>query len=225
MARRFQSEIQLARKVTHPSVCRVFEVGVHELPGENRAALHFFTMQLLEGETLAARIRRSGRLPAAEAFPFIVQMAEGLHAAHKAGIIHRDFKSANVMISGGCAVITDFGLAGLEPGRSTATPAGSVSTGARIAGTVAYMSPEQMMGDRSRRRPTFIRSVSYLFEMATGRLPFEEGHIIQSAVQRVRGRASPTPRIGSRYRSPMGVRDPSLYGGRAGQAVFVRLPK
>ena len=191
VARRFHSEIQLARKVTHPSVCRVFEVGVHELAGENRAALHFFTMQLLEGETLAARIRRAGRLPAAEAFPFIVQMAEGLHAAHKAGIIHRDFKSANVMISGGGAVITDFGLAGLEPGPSTATSAGSVSSGARIAGTVAYMSPEQMMGERITPASDIYSLGIVLFEMATGRLPFEEGHIIQSAVQRVRGRPLP----------------------------------
>jgi tetratricopeptide (TPR) repeat protein len=191
MARRFQSEIQLARKVTHPNVCRVFEVGVHEHAGESGAPLHFFTMQLLEGETLAARIRRAGRLPATEAFPFIAQMAEGLHAAHRAGIIHRDFKSANVMISGGCAVITDFGLAGLQRGRSEAVSTGSVSSGARIAGTVAYMSPEQMMGERITPASDIYSLGIVLFEMATGRLPFEEGHIIQSAVQRVRGQPLP----------------------------------
>jgi len=99
VARRFQSEIQLARQVTHANVCRVFDAGVHEFPGEDRPPLLFFTMQLLEGETLAARIPRAGRLTAAEAFPFIVQMAEGLHAAHKAGIIHRDVKPDNALLA------------------------------------------------------------------------------------------------------------------------------
>ena len=191
VARRFQSEIQLARQVTHANVCRVFDAGKHEFAGEDRPPLLFFTMQLLEGETLAARIRRAGRLTAAEAFPLIVQMAEGLQAAHKAGIIHRDFKSANVMISGGRAVITDFGLAGLEPGRSAVAAAGSVSTGARIAGTLAYMSPEQMMGGPIKSASDIYSLGIVLFEMATGRLPFEERHIIQSALQRVRGQPLP----------------------------------
>src|SRR5690242_6939869 len=92
---RFQEEILLARKVTHPNVCRIFEVGVHDLPGH--ASLLFFAMELLEGDTLAARIR-SGRLTRAEAFPLAVQMADGLQAAHDAGIVHADFKSSNVVL-------------------------------------------------------------------------------------------------------------------------------
>jgi tetratricopeptide (TPR) repeat protein len=187
LIRRFQTEIQLARKVTHANVCRVFEVGVHEFSDKSRPPLHFFTMQLLRGETLAARIRRAGRLPRDEAFPLIAQMAEGLQAAHDQGIIHRDFKSANVIITGGRAVITDFGLAGLEPGRAPAASAGSVSTGTRLAGTVAYMSPEQMSGGQIGPASDIYSLGIVLFEMATGKLPFEDHHIIQSAMQRVQG--------------------------------------
>ncbi|PWT98434.1 MAG: hypothetical protein C5B51_29280 [Terriglobia bacterium] len=185
LLRRFQVEVQLARKVTHPNVCRVFEVGVHSFPGGDRPPMHFFTLQLLSGETLASRIHRAGRMSASEAFPFIVQMAEGLQAAHNEGIIHRDFKSANVMIVASRAVITDFGLAGLAPG--LAASAGSVSSGARIAGTVAYMSPEQLSGGPITAASDIYSLGVVMFEMATGRLPFEEGHIIQSAMQRVRG--------------------------------------
>src|SRR5262245_9110026 len=85
---RFQQEISIARKVTHPNVCRIFEVGIHRTGTE---ATLFFAMELLHGQTLADRIRR-GRLTREEAFPIAVQLAEGLEAAHRAGIVHADFK-------------------------------------------------------------------------------------------------------------------------------------
>lgn len=116
MLARFHKEILAARRVTHPNVCRVFEVGVHR-------GLHYFTMELLPGETLAARIRREGGLHGVEAIPLIRQMAEGLHAAHQAGVIHRDFKSGNVMLTGERAVIMDFGLARAERGAGSAAAA------------------------------------------------------------------------------------------------------
>src|SRR5437016_4353742 len=87
---RFKREIHLSRRVTHPNVCRIFDVGFH-----NGAAgkSTFLTMELLEGETLAARLRKDGRMQPEAALPLVVQMAQALAAAHQAGIVHRDFKS------------------------------------------------------------------------------------------------------------------------------------
>src|SRR5580765_7490998 len=120
VARRFQKEILLSRKVTHWNVCRVFETGEHTLVNREGPPLHYFTMELLRGETLSARIRKAERLSRAEAFPIAVQLAEGLEAAHRAGIVHADFKSGNVILvpapAGGVrAVITDFGLSRIDP--------------------------------------------------------------------------------------------------------------
>lgn len=102
MRLRFHTEIQLARRVTHPNVCRVFDLGSH---GE----LTYLTMELLApGETLAERVETRGRIDAAAATLLVGQLAAGLAAAHAAGVVHRDFKSANVMLvpdaraPGGC---------------------------------------------------------------------------------------------------------------------------
>jgi len=189
---RFHREVQLARKITHPNVCRVFEAGLlDQEPGAAGSASGrrplYFTMQLLEGETLSARIRAAGRLDAAEAFPLIVQMAEGLHAAHEAGVIHRDFKSANVILHGGRAVITDFGLAHL--GRTAAHGDASSTAGATgLAGTIAYMSPEQLNGDPLTASSDLYSFGVVLYEMAVGRLPFDARNPVNSAVQRATGR-------------------------------------
>ena len=182
----FQKEIQLARKVTHPNICRVFEVGQHESP--DGVCLRFFTMELLRGETLAARIRRGGRLSREEAFPIVVQMAEGLAAAHAIGVVHTDFKSSNVILvpapGGTRAVITDFGLARLDPGLAAEGDTRTMSGTLQIAGTVAYMSPEQLTGGTLTSASDIYSFGIVLFEMATGQLPFDDRHVIHSAMQR-----------------------------------------
>ena len=108
--RRFKQEILLARSVSHPNVCRIFDLWRDDASG-----VSFLTMELLAGHTLASRIRNSGAIPTDVALPLVRQMANALDAAHRAGVVHRDFKSANVMLvptdSGERAVITDFGLA------------------------------------------------------------------------------------------------------------------
>jgi serine/threonine protein kinase len=186
--RRFQKEIQLARKVTHTNVCRLFEAGVHALP--NRPPVHFFTMELLEGETLAAKIRRQGRLSLTEALPLIRQMAAALEAAHEAGIIHGDFKSGNVIIAGGRAVITDFGLAMRAFATVSPVTTRPVAAPSALAGTIAYMSPEQLAEGVITPASDIYSFGIVLYEMATGQLPFDGKHVIQSAVQRATGEAA-----------------------------------
>jgi serine/threonine protein kinase len=107
----FKREVHLARQVTHPNVCRIYDIFRHE-------SIVLLAMELLHGETLADKLRREGPFATAAVLPIVRQMAAGLTAAHRAGVVHRDFKSQNVMLvpatggdKGTRAVITDFGLA------------------------------------------------------------------------------------------------------------------
>jgi len=186
---RFHQEISIARKVTHPNVCRIFEVGIHRAEGQ--PPLLFFAMELLHGHTLSERIH-AGRLTRDEAFPIAIQLAEGLQAAHSAGIVHADFKSANVILApsanGVRAVITDFGVARAEAGGATVvdeTRSGHDTI--RVAGTLAYMSPEQLSGDRVTTASDIYSFGIVLFEMACGHRPFEDADVIKSAMLRASG--------------------------------------
>src|SRR5580698_4149319 len=120
---RFRREIQLARKVTHPNVCRTFDVFRHGTTplGAAPSQILIVSMELLSGETLDRRVRGGGALSPAGALPIVLQMCAGLGAAHSVGVTHRDFKSANVMLVSPKAaseslraVVTDFGLAHAE---------------------------------------------------------------------------------------------------------------
>jgi tetratricopeptide (TPR) repeat protein len=185
---RFQQEISIARKVTHPNVCRIFEVGIHR-SGEAPPLL-FFAMELLHGQTLADRISR-GRLTREEAFPIAVQLAEGLEAAHRAGIVHADFKSANVILVPSAvsvrAVITDFGVARVDPSSTVVDETHIGQETIRVAGTLAYMSPEQLAGDRVTAASDIYSFGVVLFEMACGRRPFDDADLVKSAMLRVSG--------------------------------------
>ena len=131
----FRQEIQSARRVTHPNVCRIHDVAEHGQP-----PVMLLTMELLEGPTLSRRLRESGPFSRREAFPLVEQMAAALQAAHDADVIHRDFKPGNVILTGQPnawrPVITDFGLA-----QSSASRHAIVR-----AGTPGYMAPEQREG-------------------------------------------------------------------------------
>src|SRR5205823_6138229 len=140
-------------------------------------AIAFFTMELLHGDTLAGRIRRHGPFPAAEARPLIEQMAAGLGAAHAVGIVHGDFKPANVMLvppaegsrAGARLVVTDFSLAHPEQMGATSAPTMTASPG---WGTPAYMSPEQVAGGPLTPRTDVYALGAVVHEMITGCLPF-----------------------------------------------------
>src|SRR5437016_10755863 len=130
LVERFRNEVRIARRVSHPNVCRVYDVG--DVDGHT-----FFTMEYVDGEDLASLLRRIGRLPHDKALDIARQLCAGLAAAHSLGVIHRDLKPANVMIDGrGTARITDFGLAAL---------ADEAHRG-EMSGTPAYMAPEQRSG-------------------------------------------------------------------------------
>jgi serine/threonine protein kinase/tetratricopeptide (TPR) repeat protein len=196
---RFKREIQLARKVTHVNVCRTFDVFRHVSPANDGPATEtlFVSMELLPGETLERRIRHAGRFTATSAIPIVVQMAAGLRAAHLAGVIHRDFKSANVILAPSDqspdalrVVITDFGLAHAE------FFAGQSLTGSNdLVGTPAYMAPEQIQGKAITPATDVYALGVVVFEMVTGTLPFVGDTALTTALKRLE---APAPSARSR---------------------------
>jgi TolB-like protein/tetratricopeptide (TPR) repeat protein/tRNA A-37 threonylcarbamoyl transferase component Bud32 len=183
---RFKREIQLARKVTHPNVCRTFDSVRHAQGVGSDVVL--VTMELLRGETLAERLKRSGAMSSVEALPLVRQMADALQAAHDAGIVHRDFKSANVMLesSGASArvVVTDFGLA-----RDTAVVGAdgqpSAQATSAFIGTPEYMAPEQVEGAAITPAADVYALGVVMFEMVTGRCPFSGTTPLEIMVKRL----------------------------------------
>jgi serine/threonine protein kinase len=196
-ARRLKQEVSLARRITHPNVCRIFDLGVHggatDRPG---AGVLFFTMELLTGVSLAQRLSERGRFSTEAALPIVMGMAAALSAAHRAGVVHRDFKSDNVMLAsepeGERIVVTDFGLA-----RHTATATLDSLEARGLEGTLAYMSPEQLEG-QSARQPADIYALGLvMYEMLTGELPCAPkpgGHWLPAAWRRA---VEPVPPVRS----------------------------
>jgi TolB-like protein len=169
---RFRLEVKLARRVTHPNVARVFDIG--EDGGER-----YLTMELVDGEPLGAVIRREGRLAPARSAAIARGVCEALAAAHAAGVVHRDLKPDNVMLArDGRAVVTDFGIAqaaGVDQVRVTAS----------IVGTPAYMAPEQVEGKTAGAPADLYALGVMLFEMVTGELPWTGDSVFAVAAARV----------------------------------------
>lgn len=151
---RFRNEVRMARQVSHPNVCRVYDIGLVD-------GHHFISMEYLDGEDLASLLRRIGRLPPDKATEFARKICAGLSAAHARGVMHRDLKPANIMIDGqGNLRIADFGLAVL---------ANKVALGDIRTGTPAYMSPEQKAGKEVTVRSDIYSLGLVLYEMFTGK--------------------------------------------------------
>ncbi len=153
---RFASEARLARDITHPNVSRVYDIGSAD-------GWHYLSMEYVDGETLASLLRRIGRMPHEKAMDIARQLCAGLAAAHDVGVLHRDIKPSNIMIDGrGRVRLMDFGLAVPTSG----------ALGGDIAGTPAYMAPEQLAGDRATERTDLYALGLVLYEVFTGRQAF-----------------------------------------------------
>jgi hypothetical protein len=156
---RFRNEVRTARRISHPNVCRVYDVG--DVDGQT-----FFTMEYIDGEDLASLLRRIGRFPQDKALDIARQLCAGLSAAHVKGVLHRDMKPANIMLDGrGQVVITDFGLAGI---------AGQIHGAEVRSGTPAYMAPEQLAGEEVSVRSDIYSLGVVLYEIFTGKRAFGE---------------------------------------------------
>lgn len=157
---RFSNELKYARKIRHKNVCHMYDLG--EEKGN-----HYITMEFVEGEDLKSMIRMSGQLSTGMTIKVAKQICEGLSEAHKLGMIHRDLKPGNVMIDkNGDARIMDFGLV-------RSLKAKSITGAGVMIGTPEYMSPEQVEGKEIDKRSDIYSLGAALYEMVTGRVPFE----------------------------------------------------
>jgi predicted Ser/Thr protein kinase len=154
---RFFAEVRITRQLSHPNICRVYDIG--EIEGR-----HFLSMEFIDGEDLASLLKRIGHLTNEKALDIARQLAAGLAAAHERGVLHRDLKPANIMLDGhGRVRITDFGLAIAVEDESQAT---------EIAGTPAYMAPEQLAGKGATVRSDIYSLGLILYEIYTGKKAF-----------------------------------------------------
>ena len=180
----FKREIRLARRISHPSVVRIFDFF-------EAGSLKFVTMEYLHGTDLAHEIARRGAFPTPVALRIGAEFFEGLAAAHDLNVVHRDIKPHNVyLLAGGHVKILDFGIAqGLDPERPDHTVTQS------IIGTPDYMSPEQLIGQKVDARTDIYSAGVMLYELLTGSLPFEG----KDTTERVAARLTRNPDAPSKY--------------------------
>jgi serine/threonine-protein kinase len=172
---RFHNEVRIARRISHPNVCRIYDIGEGD-------GLVFLSMEYVDGEDLGSLLRRIGRLPSDKALEISRKLCAGLAAAHDKGVLHRDLKPANIMLNGqGEAVIMDFGLAEV----AELIPQDQVRFG-----TPAYMAPEQLSGKEVTSRSDIYSLGLVLYEIFTGKRAFQADTL--GEIVRIRSQA-PNP--------------------------------
>lgn len=172
---RFRNEVRIARRVSHPNVCRIYDIGETE-------GLPFLSMEYVDGEDLGSLLRRIGRLPSDKALEIARKLCAGLAAAHDKGVLHRDLKPANIMLDAeGQVVITDFGLADL---------AANITQEQVRYGTPAYMAPEQLAGKEVTAKSDIYALGLVFYEIFTGKRAFQAETLAE--IVRTRN-ATPSP--------------------------------
>lgn len=173
VVRRFQQEAQAVAKLSHPNIVSIYDVGQEQ-------DLYYLVMEYIEGRTLKEVIEEKGRLEPGEAIGYARQLCDALQHAHESNIIHRDIKPQNILITNkGQAKVTDFGIA------KAATNATMTYSGNSIIGTVQYISPEQARGDMATVHTDIYSAGIVLYEMLTGKLPFEGDTAIGIAIKHI----------------------------------------
>lgn len=185
-AARLRSEMRLVRRISHPGVLRVQDLGT-----DDRTGAEFLVMELVEGRSLRTRLAQDGPLHLERALEVVRQVGEALAAAHAVGVIHRDLKPDNVLEdTGGRVVLSDFGIA-----RSLSTR-GMTQTG-DIVGTPDYLSPEQARGEPAGERSDLWALGLLLVELLSGKVPFvDSGSVLETLAQRMSGRRLTLAEVG-----------------------------
>lgn len=174
--RKFTIEAQSTAGLIHPNIVNIYDAG-------NEVGIHYIVMELAEGMTLKRYIRRYGRLSARETVDFAIQIASGLQAAHEHHIIHRDIKPQNILVSdSGTIKVTDFGIARAATGDTISSSA---------MGSVRYLSPEQARGGYADERSDIYSLGITIYEMATGKVPFDGENSVAIALMHLRDEITP----------------------------------
>jgi serine/threonine protein kinase len=210
---RFDREARTLSSVSHPHICHLYDVG-------SQSGTDFLVMELLEGETLAARLRK-GALPCSDVFKIGIEIADALASAHRIGLVHRDLKPSNIMLTKSGAKLMDFGLAkpAVTPVAGTSasspptisgetltamhSPGSPITTVGAVVGTIQYMSPEQLEGHEADARSDLFSFGAVLYEMATGQRAFE-GKSYMSVVSAILHK-EPAPVSAVQPASPSGL--------------------
>ena len=186
---RFEREARAVSSLNHPNICVLYDIGKQD-------GIDFMVLEYLEGETLAALIAK-GPLPLCQALKYATQIADALDRAHRKGVVHRDVKPANIMITREGVKVLDFGLAGLPdatPQMADATVTLLTRPGA-VMGTLPFMSPEQVLGGLTDGRSDLFSFGVVLYGMATGQLPFQADNAAKIAEAILRKDPIPASRV------------------------------